>query len=901
VTQLTTFFTLLLLLSTSLICSAQETFFRQYDVHDGLASATVYDILQDNQQFLWFCTEAGVSRFDGLRFEQWSTDEGLADNEVFRAYQDDQERIWFMPFNGQLTFYKNHRIVHPGVDSGLSVMSVNGYFTDLLEIDSFLFFGTTRNKLLLTSPGGYQAFHLQGKTLHLISWEDLQLTYWDGQLVRSAHFEVTGDSLVLKDEGIVDRTFKPEPTPLYSIPKATDSLIDHEGNVWYTTLGDGVWMKSANPVSYLDQTNGLNGKHIHSVGVHDQQLIVGYENGTVDYIEDGEARLKRITEGDYNRVLSLNWLEGWFAGSDRGLFNLENGENQPGLRAIKCAIQHQNALLVGTFNGLYRVSSGSRPQKLFAQRTLAVAVHEDTAWIGTNNGLYYLDLADSSGTARPFPTVSSRVKELAFLPSGDLVIGTHGEGLLIRSGGRIFRFDEEDGLKSDMCNALTVEGDHTFWMGTNHGLHRIRFEPNPDLPHPIAIDHFNEENGLISNYVTDVEIYGGKVVAGTDKGLSFFSLLQPNQSEPPQVYIAGLTVNGRDTALKSGLRLHHTQNTLSLEFSAIAFGGGMNTRFKHRLVGGDGHWEISQQGKVNYEALQPGHYRFEVVALNSDNQESVDEASFNFTIQAPFWQKTWFIVLLCIAGLIGVALLVRTILKYRHRKDLEEKNKLLAEKNRLIEASKQRSEELLLNILPKTTAQELMENGKVAAKDHTEVGVMFSDFKDFTRIAEAMDPAELVNELDYCFRKFDAITVKYRIEKIKTIGDAYMCATGLTENNTQEVEELIRAAIEIRDFMEEYRRQREAEGRPAFGIRIGIHTGHVVSGVVGIRKFAFDIWGDAVNVAARMESSGEVGKINISEPTYEKIKNRFECSSRGMVEAKGKGSMKMYYVLNARQ
>jgi len=207
-----------------------------------------------------------------------------------------------------------------------------------------------------------------------------------------------------------------------------------------------------------------------------------------------------------------------------------------------------------------------------------------------------------------------------------------------------------------------------------------------------------------------------------------------------------------------------------------------------------------------------------------------------------------------------------------------------------------RSESLLLNILPRQTAEELKANGKTQAKQFESVTVMFTDFKNFTKISEDLSPAELVSEIDECFKAFDNIISRHNIEKIKTIGDAYMCAGGLPVINTTHASDVVSAALEIQQFISNRVVQKKAEGKQPFEIRIGIHTGPVVAGVVGIKKFAYDIWGDTVNIASRMESSGEAGKINISGATYELVKHKFHFLCRGKIEAKNKGMIEMYFV-----
>ena len=215
---------------------------------------------------------------------------------------------------------------------------------------------------------------------------------------------------------------------------------------------------------------------------------------------------------------------------------------------------------------------------------------------------------------------------------------------------------------------------------------------------------------------------------------------------------------------------------------------------------------------------------------------------------------------------------------------------------RALEAERARSEDLLLKILPSSVAEELKEHGHVTPRFYDSATIMFADFEGFTHLAERIEPRGLVDQLDQYFSAIDQIAERHRLEMLKTIGDAYMCVGGLPELNRSHPVDATLAALEILDYMERMNRQRERLRLPRWELRIGIHTGPVMAGVVGRRKFIYDVWGDAVNVAARMEAAGGAGRVNVSESTCHRVKSLFEIEPRGTIEAKNKGELSMFFL-----
>lgn len=207
-----------------------------------------------------------------------------------------------------------------------------------------------------------------------------------------------------------------------------------------------------------------------------------------------------------------------------------------------------------------------------------------------------------------------------------------------------------------------------------------------------------------------------------------------------------------------------------------------------------------------------------------------------------------------------------------------------------------KTEELLLNILPEPVAEELKINGEAKVKSYEQVSILFTDFKGFTSVAKHMDPDQLMEELNDCFSAFDEIIARHNLYKIKTIGDAYMCAGGIPESNDTNAWDAVKAALEMQEFMQRRRKEKLLEGKEYWQCRLGINTGPVRAGVIGRTRFAYDIWGNPVNIASRMESGGEPNKVNISEDTYELIKDHFDCEFRGEIEVKNGLKLNMYFV-----
>ena len=353
-------------------------------------------------------------------------------------------------------------------------------------------------------------------------------------------------------------------------------------------------------------------------------------------------------------------------------------------------------------------------------------------------------------------------------------------------------------------------------------------------------------------------------------------------------------ING-DSVLKAE-ELMHAHIVLDFRHHNIAFDleGAETNVYQYLLEGYDKKWSSWHElGYKEYTNLPPGKYTFNVRYFTGSKTGELTLFSFKVL---PLWYFSAIAIILyiCIAALLFWFFYNTQNLKFARTQHMLEQ--IINKRTEDLIIEKEKTETLLANVLPKNTASEIMEKGKATKIKYNFVTVLFSDIQGFTKIAEETNPEVLIDELDKFFFYFDSVVEGLGIEKIKTIGDAYMCAGGIPEKNRTNPVEVILAALEMQVYMSRLKETSELEGMKFWDIRIGIHTGTVVAGVVGQKKLSYDIWGDTVNTASRMESSGEAGKINISGTTYEFVKDFFICEHRGKMPVKYKGELDMYFV-----
>ena len=378
----------------------------------------------------------------------------------------------------------------------------------------------------------------------------------------------------------------------------------------------------------------------------------------------------------------------------------------------------------------------------------------------------------------------------------------------------------------------------------------------------------------------------GQAVSGSDEMPSLLRIIINSDS----VLLIPSDTKEKDIFFKKTFVLDYRNNNIAFELTK-----GDSFEYQYFLIGFDRNY--SSWGHNNYKEytnLPAGRYQFKVRFISSGN--IAGEMSLLAIKVLPLWyfSRLAIIFYFILFSLIIRAVYVQLDLRFARKQYMLEQ--IINKRTEDLIIEKEKTEALLANVLPKNTADELMTKGKATKIKYNFVTVLFSDIQGFTKIAEETNPEVLIDELDKFFFYFDSVVEKFGIEKIKTIGDAYMCAGGIPEKNRTNPVEVILAALEMKAYMIRLKATSELEGMKYWDIRIGVHTGTVVAGVVGQKKLSYDIWGDTVNTASRMESSGEAGKINISGTTYEFVKDFFTCEYRGKMPVKYKGELEMYFV-----
>ena len=901
------------------------TVYTAMDEDAGLSNALITTLFRDSNDFIWIgTTEKGLYRFDRKtgeirHFLSAPNENGaISDNWIITLYEDKQQTLWIGTQSGGLCRYNEFRETFTCFQTdnqGASEIS-NNWVLSLYEDSRGVFWVGTLNGLniLNRETGEFTNFMQLNYPINLSNnsitslYEDRSGVFWVG----------TQDGALNKFIRSSSESF----TVYQNDPSNANSLSNN--NIWaiYQDRDDDVWIGTqGGGLNRLDEETGTFKTYRHNPG--DPQTISNdfinsiledsYGNiwiGTIDglnlYKKTGESFIHFKNDPDNANTISGNIITTIFEDS-RGI------------------------IWVGTLNnGLnaYDDRTGEfRRFRYMANNPNTISHNKIWSMFEDNHGNFW--------------------------------VGTHGYGLnkYDRVRETFTRYthdpDDENSISDNFVNAITQDAKGNLWVGTINGLNK--FDPETEvftkytasdiLPnnviYGIIIDYrghlwistnngiadFNPETGDVRVYdrgdgLPSNEYRFGAYHMGNDGSMYFGGIngvvvfkpdsIRDNPYLPPvvitdfQVFNQKVPISREGSPLKKAITetdeiiLTWKEKVISFEFSALHFAAPGQNQYRYMMEGFDETWQdVGNRRFVSYTNLPEGYtYTFKVQASNKDEIWNRDGTSVKIKILPPPWKTWWAYGVYSVSGaLLLIGFINFQIGKERKKKELvqqynEELEALVKERTILLENEKEKSDNLLYNMLPKEIADEIKEKGVASPRRYEEVSVLFTDFQNFTSTAATMSAKKLVSEVNEIFEAFDNIIEKHGLEKIKTIGDAYLAVSGLPAEREDHALLCVRAAKEMQQFVDE----RNKSAAVKWKMRVGIHSGSLIAGVVGKKKFTYDIWGSTVILASRMEEVGQIGKINVSATTCDFLNNYYRTEYRGKISVEGQGEIDMYFV-----
>ncbi len=689
---------------------------------------------------------------------------------------------------------------------------------------------------------------------------------------------------------------------------------------------------------FFKNKKGYNEKEILETSIlsmhviSENQLLVGTTDGLYDLQIAGEDYMytkinyaKIQNPSNYDRIYSIAWWkEKKYFLASRGGVMLYDAQNNSFKTFENDPQNSKKTITTGICRLAYKDKDG---QMWFATSGGGLNVLKE------ENG--EITIVPSAYNSILLKATKDYITHINHGSNGIYWLGTMGSGLikLDTRTKKTWAYNKKSGLPNNVVYGILTDKSGTLWMSTNKGISKFN-------PITRFIQNYSEIDGLMSNEFNQGAYLEGKNGFFYFGGINGFNYFNPknlyNVSKNIDVRILKFKLDGdwikpgetellnQSISNTSEIKLGYKQRTFTIKIMPTDLSNPQMTEYKYLLEGSnEGEVFIGNFNQIHFTLLQPGEYTLKVYARLANDAWSSSPAILKIYVAAPFWQSIWFWVSFgLIIGLIILIYIrkkidnerreqVRLEMKIAERtseireqnaeiekqkRTIVTKNNLLQRQKNLLEVEKEKTEKFLKNIIPESTYEELKTKGRASARNYTTVSVMFTDFVGFTKSAEKMNATELVNELDIYFRKFDEIIVANNLEKIKTMGDAYMCAGGVpVKNNTNPIDTCL-AALQIQESMRIMREDAKQSGRIVWDLRLGINTGEITAGVIGSEKLAYDIWGSTVNQAHRMEMLGEPGKVTISGNTFKFIEPYFLCTFRGKVKSKSKELIDMYTV-----
>ncbi|MBK8613121.1 MAG: hypothetical protein IPN85_06445 [Flavobacteriales bacterium] len=936
-------------------CRSEGRAFQTLDERQGAPGSAVSTLHRSSNNILWAgLADGGIAHWDGHRFIAFP---GRLNARVRSLLVDEERRVWACDIEGHARVFTADGKLAQAFTDHLAHVWVNKLVADT---NGDIWAGTDDGLLHYTAKAWHEVNESdglpKGRILDLaVDSNDLLIGTTAGLVIRQGgHFAVLDSTSGLLSnrvqavlEGRDGALWLGTPAGLVRIlrrgndPKAwrittvTEAnglghndvrclYQDRSGALWAGTAYGGVSKFVSSALAHVTERDGLRSRIVSAVRrTPDSTLWFGTFGGGVTRVEGLKVNNYGVEEGLSDLFVRTLWNlpsgEVIVGTEHSGAFVLRSGRFSPIAPMVRGRVNvivsdPEGRIWVGGERGVVCDPGDHVGLAVGASINVnAIVSSGDSVWVGSDKGLHVINTRLLPWTMVPVAAVPERpITCLTRDVLGNLWIGTHGEGLLRLTGRTLQRYGTEQKLSSMYVEQVLLDAYQNLWVGTRQGVDLLEFDPMQE--ELLDVDHYGREEGLIG-----IETFRNACFLDVDSALWFGTVRGATRIDPsnaqrdeaePITRISDITLfyqqvdwspwcSGIDslTGLPMDLVLPYDKNHLTFSFIGISLAYPEKVRYQFMLEGHDPDMSpIGATDRITYSNLAPGDYVFKVIARNASGIWNQQPAEFRFTIEPPLYRTTPFMIGAGSVLLLGFWGIVRLRTR-RLRRESERLEHMVTERTQELEKEKHRSEELLLNILPEEVAEELKVNGRAAAHRFEHSTVLFSDFKGFTTFSSNMDSDTLVSELHHYFGLFDALCDAHGLEKIKTIGDAYMCAAGIPQPTKTHALDAVLMAFGMQEAVEHSNNERRAKGIQEWPIRIGMHTGPVVAGVVGTRKFAYDIWGDTVNLASRMESNGEAGMVNISGPVYAQVMEYVDVQPRGPIKVKGKGEMQMYFAL----
>ena len=929
------------------VCRYDGSGFIHYTTTEGLSDNHVWSILEDKQGCIWLGTEhGGVNRYDGHHFTHFTEREGLAHNTVWSIVEDRQGNLWFGTQGGGVCRYDGKKFTHYTTEEGLSD---NRVWSMIEDRKGNIWFGTEGGGLNHFDGSCFTIYSAPLDVNQHAIWslmEDQQGKIWLGTQGDGVRF-FDGHNFIRfsKNEGL-------------SSKRVRTMLEDTHGNLWFGTRGGGINRFRPHSFAHRGIKEGLSDSNILSM-LEDSQghLWFGTWKGGVNKY-DGSTYTHYTTDHGLNSNIITCMVEDhrknlWFGTEGGGVScfdgsSFTNFTEKEGLlsnNVQSIGVDQTGHIWFGNQGGGVSCFDGKNFTHYGSENGFCHTVRcmlQDTRgnlWFGSQGG----GVCSYDGTSFEHYTTAEGLGHnlvwcMAEDSKGNLWFGTQGGGVSRFNGHTFNNYGVTEGLSHNWIWSVQEDRNQNVWLSTENGL-TVMVPQHGDSSSSQALEvpsfqffNFGKADGLKRlDYGQGVcldrsnRIWWASLDGLTMLDLNKFTL----PSYLPKIRLNTIAISRTfidyrnlgnsayrqsmsfgKTLFKStitpqpfqnypvSMHLPHQLKHLTFRFSGLDLSAPHALQYSYILEGFDDRWSPpGTETKAEYRSLAPGSYTFKARALGA-SKEWCAPLSYAFSISPPWWLRWW----AKLGYLLGASMLIYTVNHLRTaslRQRQKELEKAVSERTAEVEqrkseaiAQRNRSEELLLNILPAAVAEELKETGHTQPVQYDDVSIMFADFYEFTNIVASIPGKKLVEELDEIFQHFDDIMDAEGLEKIQTVGDAYLAVAGLHKSDTQHAIKCVSAG----KSMIHYLLDRNENSAIKWRLRVGVHSGPITAGVVGKKKFSFDVFGDTVNIAARIESSSEANKISVSAYTYDLIKHQFPCSYRGKINAKGKGELDMYFV-----